>query len=92
MPCPRCLLLLAPACTEEPAPTDDEGGQISLELETGATALCSDGSEEIRLAARRVNCWDPELPCTVPQDPPWVDLDAAAQIEVGLDLGNACQP
>ena len=138
--------LLAVACAEEPTTTDDEGGnepgEVSLELATGASALCLDGPDEIRIAARRVNCWDPELPCTVPQDPPWVfgtampcaeiegirdwrlqlsqtgewtggalvdalcltreglhpvrianeDLDAAAQIEVGLDLGTGCAP
>jgi hypothetical protein len=28
--------------------------------------------DRVEFATRRRNCWDPELPCTIAQDPPWI--------------------
>jgi hypothetical protein len=67
------------ACTE-PAPGDeqretDDGGEaegVVLWVNSDASSLCAGGAERVEIVSRRRDCWDPPLPCTVAQNPPWV--------------------
>jgi hypothetical protein len=73
------LCLLAPACGggEETEAGEGETGAstpgATLILNFDASSFCDGGGvERVEFATRRVDCWDPELPCTVSQDPPWL--------------------
>lgn len=66
------------ACTSEPSANDagdtdePQPGTVTFSVLTDATVYCEDdGVEAVRIATKRVGCWDPEVPCTVPSDPPW---------------------
>jgi hypothetical protein len=73
------VALLLAACT-----SDDVGGEaqetetgeepeaVTLYVETDASSVCTSGDGTVELVTRRVDCFDPPLPCTVAQDPPWL--------------------
>jgi len=75
--------------------TETGGGQgvVTLVAEADPSALCGPDGGSIVFATRRVECFDPALPCTLPQDPPWLEgttqsCDSAAgairwEVEVG---------
>jgi hypothetical protein len=72
------LLLCTLACTDDTQTTEqgtEEGGPdpgVTLATEYDATPLCGTMIDRVEFATRRTNCWDPELPCTIAQDPPWI--------------------
>jgi hypothetical protein len=91
--------LLLAACTS----ADDEVGGEGEETETGTepeaailitevdpSVVCGESGGAIEFETRRVDCFDPPLPCTVAQDPPWIvgttgdcgDLDGVVRFEV----------
>lgn len=63
---------------------DDTGSDTETETsagsEPGATfivdvdgsLLCGAATDRVEFATRRVDCWDPEIPCTLPAMPTWV--------------------
>jgi hypothetical protein len=74
------LLLCTLACTDD-GPSNEQGSEdgetetdpgVTLATEYDASALCGAMIDRIEFATRRTNCWDPELPCTIAQDPPWI--------------------
>jgi hypothetical protein len=72
------LLLCTLACTDD-APSTEQGTEegstepgTTLATEYDASPLCGATIDRIEIATRRRNCWDPELPCTIAQDPPWI--------------------
>lgn len=73
------LLLCTLACTDDTQSTEqgteeDSGGEphTTLAAEYDATSLCGTMIDRVEFATRRRNCWDPEIPCTIAQDPPWI--------------------
>lgn len=67
-------------CDSDPAGDDEETGEtggepgtVTLALEVDPEPICGEFGGELMLAARRIDCWDPNLPCTLPQNPPWVE-------------------
>jgi hypothetical protein len=66
------------ACTDDAQTTEqgnDTGGSepgTTFAMEYDASPLCGSMIDRVEIATRRRNCWDPELPCTVSQDPPWI--------------------
>jgi len=77
------------ACTSDGAgvETETETGAAAsgaiLRLELDAASLCTGAVERLELATRRRSCWDPELPCTSPTNPPWMTGTAVSCGEVG---------
>ncbi|EDM79696.1 hypothetical protein PPSIR1_16580 [Plesiocystis pacifica SIR-1] len=77
-----CVLALGlglGACSDEGGGEDEageSGGEVgesaSLAITTDAASLCTDGVEGLEIVTRRVDCFDPPLPCTAPANPPWV--------------------
>lgn len=75
-----CLLALATlACTDDTGgstddSTDDGSDDPStmFRIDFDGTSVCASPVDRVEFATRRINCWDPELPCTVSQDPPWI--------------------
>lgn len=72
------ILLCTLACTDDSQSSEqgsEDGGTdpgTTLATEYDASPLCGATIDRIELATRRRNCWDPELPCTIAQDPPWI--------------------
>jgi hypothetical protein len=74
------LVALGPACTDdsgaeaEGAGTEEGGEEPGALLATDfdASAICGGQIERLEFSTRRRDCWDPEIPCTLPQDPPWI--------------------
>jgi hypothetical protein len=72
------ILLCTLACTDDGQSTEqgtEEGGTdpgTTLATDYDATPLCGTMIDRIEFATRRRNCWDPEIPCTIAQDPPWI--------------------
>lgn len=74
-----CACVLATfACTDDSA-TDETGtedGNLQprtvFTLDFDGSSVCGSPVDRVEFATRRVNCWDPELPCTISQDPPWI--------------------
>lgn len=73
------IALLLAACTADDVGSDggtDDGEEpegVTLQVEADAVAdLCTSDDQNFELVTRRVDCWDPPLPCTVAQDPPWI--------------------
>jgi hypothetical protein len=64
----------------------DEPEAVTLYVETDASSVCSSGTGTVELVTRRVDCFDPPLPCTVAQDPPWIvgTTDDCGQLEPGI--------
>jgi hypothetical protein len=70
------------ACTGDDAGGDEQAGeadegdelpeQVKLYIDSDASSVCSGGTGTVELVTRRVDCWDPQLPCTLAQNPPWV--------------------
>ncbi|WP_146158419.1 hypothetical protein [Enhygromyxa salina] len=87
-----CLLaLLSVACTDETGGTTDENSSTDdgsalpstvFRIEFDGTSVCGAPVDRVEFATRRINCWDPELPCTVSTDPPWITGTAAACSEL----------
>jgi hypothetical protein len=71
------VLLCTLACTDD-SPSSEQGTEggtepgTTLTTEFDATALCGATIDRVEFATRRRNCWDPEVPCTIAQDPPWI--------------------
>jgi hypothetical protein len=61
---------------DDQASEGDEGDglheQVKLFIDSDASSVCSSGTGSVELVTRRVDCWDPQLPCTLAQNPPWV--------------------
>jgi hypothetical protein len=79
---PGVFALLLAACTST---SDDEvGGEgeesetagepevVTLVINADPALVCGEEGGPIEFETRRVDCWDPPLPCTVAQDPPWI--------------------
>lgn len=56
----------------EETETGDEPAMVTLVVDTDASSVCGDAGGPITFETRRVDCFDPALPCTVAQDPPWI--------------------
>lgn len=79
--CLVSVALLLAACTsgDDQSGADDQasedGGEqpevATFYIETNASSVCSGGGS-VELVTRRVDCWDPPLPCTLAQNPPWL--------------------
>lgn len=53
--------------------TGDEPEGVTLHVEADAVIdMCTTSEQSVEIVTRRVDCWDPPLPCTVAQDPPWI--------------------
>jgi hypothetical protein len=82
MPQQSRLLLTAILCTlacTDDAQSSEQGSEdtgpepgVTLATNYDATSLCGAMIDRVEFATRRRNCWDPELPCTLAQDPPWI--------------------
>lgn len=80
--CLVASLLIAPLACVEGGPADMSEGSDSdgasekdsttLWIDTDASALCISGVEQVEIVTRRRDCWDPSVPCTLAQNPPWV--------------------
>jgi hypothetical protein len=72
------VLLCTLACTDDSQSSEqatEDGGTdpgTTLATDYDATPLCGAMIDRVEFATRRRNCWDPELPCTIAQDPPWI--------------------
>lgn len=73
------VALLLAACVSDDVGSEgqetesgDEPEGVTLYVETDASSVCSSGEGTVQLVTRRVDCWDPPLPCTLAQDPPWL--------------------
>lgn len=71
-----CLVLLA-GCPSDDGQAEGQGetGQdpgATLTTDYDASSLCTGQVTRVEFATRRTNCWDPELPCTISQNPPWI--------------------
>ncbi len=75
-----CVLGFAAACTDSTKGlADQDEGEMGLDEGVEATAffeihddasdLCS-GADTVEIVTRRLDCWDPPVPCTLAQDPP----------------------
>ena len=79
-PALACSLLLATfACTDDAGGTTEDGTDdgntephTEFMIDFDATVVCNDPVDRVEFATRRIDCWDPELPCTVSSDPPWI--------------------
>jgi hypothetical protein len=85
-----CILALtAVACTDDSSGTTedstDDGSLLPstvFRIDFDATSVCAAPVDRIEFATRRIDCWDPELPCTVSTDPPWITGTTAACSEI----------
>jgi hypothetical protein len=74
------VALLLVACTSDDVGSEGQGTDdgdepegVTLHVEADAVInLCTLPDQTFELVTRRVDCWDPPLPCTVAQDPPWI--------------------
>jgi hypothetical protein len=72
------LLLVPLACTDDTQSSEQGSEDTSTDPGTtfatnfDATPLCGTNIDRVEIATRRRNCWDPEIPCTIAQDPPWI--------------------
>ena len=41
-------------------------------VDVDGSLLCGAATDRVEFATRRVGCWDPEIPCTLPAMPVWV--------------------
>lgn len=85
-----CLLALTSfACSDDSGGTDttetDDGSaqpRTVFMIDFDGSSVCGAPVDRVEFATRRVDCWDPELPCTVSADPPWITGTSAACSEL----------
>lgn len=88
--CCLALGLLVAACEGEgeaetgESETGEPQSGVTFVLDFDASSLCGGSSiERVEFSTRRVDCWDPELPCTISQDPPWITGTALDCADIG---------
>ncbi|PRQ02139.1 hypothetical protein ENSA5_25980 [Enhygromyxa salina] len=70
--------LAVTACTDDAQPADggsEDAGQdphATFTVDFDATTICGAAIDRVEFATRRRDCFDPELPCTMPANPPWI--------------------
>jgi hypothetical protein len=55
--------------------TGPEPGTVTFVVEADPEPICAGSGGSITLMARKVDCWDPQLPCTLPNPPQWIEGD-----------------